>query len=71
VPDFLAHTFHLKDVMPPYLDPGLADINLLTGISFGSTGSGFDYLTNVPTGAIPMPKQADYFRMYILASMCI
>ncbi|KAJ8439937.1 hypothetical protein Cgig2_004003 [Carnegiea gigantea] len=60
VPDFFAHTLNLKDVVPPFLDPGLADIALLTGVSFASGGSGFDDLTTV----LPMSKQADYFRMY-------
>ncbi|KAJ8439936.1 hypothetical protein Cgig2_004002 [Carnegiea gigantea] len=64
VPDFLAHTLNLKDVVPPFLDPGLADTDLLTGVSFASGGSGYDDLTTVTTGAMPMSKQADYFRMY-------
>lgn len=64
VPDFLAHTLDLKDVVPPFLDPGLADNDLLTGVSFASGGSGYDDLTTVTTGAIPMSKQADYFRTY-------
>lgn len=50
--------------MPPFLDPGLADNDLLTGVSFASGGSGYDDLTTVTTGAIPMSKQADYFRTY-------
>ena len=60
----MPHTLDLKDVVPPYLDPSLANIDLLTSVSFGSVGSGFDDLTTVPTRAIPMSKRADYFCIY-------
>ena len=64
VPDFLAHTLDLKDAVPPFLDPGLVDTDLLTGVSFASGGSGYDDLTTVTTGAMPMSKQVDNFRTY-------
>lgn len=65
VPDLLADTLGLKESVPPFLDPGLSDKDLITGVSFGSAGSGFDDLTSVPTGALTMSKQVGHFRKYI------
>ncbi|KAL9238432.1 hypothetical protein vseg_012852 [Gypsophila vaccaria] len=65
VPDFLAETLGLKEVLPPYLDPRVSDKELLTGVSFGSGGAGFDDLTSFATGAISMSRQVEYLRKYI------
>ncbi|KAK9690696.1 hypothetical protein RND81_09G147900 [Saponaria officinalis] len=65
VPDFLAETLGLKEVLPPYLDPSVSDKELVTGVSFGSGGAGFDELTSFATGAISMSKQVEYLRQYI------
>ncbi|GAB4824324.1 hypothetical protein Ancab_007212 [Ancistrocladus abbreviatus] len=65
VPDFLASVLGLKEIVPPFLDPNLMDQDLLTGVSFGSSGSGYDELTASSTGAIPMSKQIEYFKNYI------
>ncbi|KAK7385591.1 hypothetical protein VNO78_31317 [Psophocarpus tetragonolobus] len=65
VPDFIASLLNLKDIVPPFLDPNLSDEELLTGVSFASGGSGFDDLTTTLTGAIPVPKQIEYFKVYI------
>ncbi|KAL2899228.1 hypothetical protein RDABS01_024310 [Bienertia sinuspersici] len=63
--DLLADTIGLKESVPPFLDPRLSDKELTTGVSFGSAGSGFDDLTSLPTGAIPMSKQVGHLRKYI------
>ncbi|XP_074310394.1 GDSL esterase/lipase At2g30310-like [Silene latifolia] len=65
VPDFLAETLGLKEVLHPYLDPTISEKDLITGVSFGSGGSGFDEFTSFSTGAIPMLKQVEYLREYI------
>ncbi|KAK1368751.1 GDSL-motif lipase/hydrolase family protein [Heracleum sosnowskyi] len=65
VTDFAASYAGIKDYVPPYLDPKLSMEELLTGVSFASSGSGFDPLTPTFFGAvISMPKQMDYFREY-------
>ncbi len=40
-----AESLGIKETVPPYLDPQLTFRDLLTGVSFGSAGSGYDNLT--------------------------
>lgn len=63
--DFIASTLNLKDTVPPFLDPNLSNEELLTGVSFASGGSGFDDLTTILSGAIPVSKQIEYFKGYV------
>jgi hypothetical protein len=35
----------IKEAMPAYLDPNLSTEDLLTGVCFASSGSGYDPLT--------------------------
>ncbi|XP_048324053.2 GDSL esterase/lipase At2g30310 isoform X2 [Ziziphus jujuba] len=65
VPDFIASTLKIKDIVPPFLKPNLSDEELLTGVSFASAGSGYDDLTTVASGVIPVSKQIEYFKKYI------
>lgn len=65
IPDFLAGTLGLKETVPSFLDPGLSDKDLITGVSFGSAGSGFDDLTSLATRGISMSKQVEYLKKYI------
>lgn len=65
VPDFIASFLGIKDTVPPFLDPGLSDKDLKEGVSFASAGSGYDDLTSVVSGAIPVSKQLAYFKVYI------
>ncbi|KAL8129866.1 hypothetical protein V2J09_019021 [Rumex salicifolius] len=65
LPDFISSVLGLKETVPPFLDPGLSDQDLLTGVSFASSGSGFDDLTSSATGGIPMSKQRDLMRKYV------
>ncbi|KAK3232547.1 hypothetical protein Dsin_004428 [Dipteronia sinensis] len=66
VPDFIASSLGIKEVaVPPFLDPNLSDDQLLSGVSFASSGSGFDDLTTLASKAIPVSKQIKLFRDYI------
>ncbi|CAJ1932763.1 unnamed protein product [Sphenostylis stenocarpa] len=65
VGDFIASMLNLKDTVPPFLDPKLSDEDLRTGVSFASGGSGYDDLTIALSGAIPVSKQIEYFKVYI------
>ncbi|GLJ37440.1 hypothetical protein SUGI_0760730 [Cryptomeria japonica] len=62
--DFLAASLGIKQTLPPYLDPNLTNHELLTGVSFGSAGSGYDNLTAKTAGVIPMWKQVKLFTTY-------
>ncbi|CAK9177052.1 unnamed protein product [Ilex paraguariensis] len=64
VTDFIASYVGVKDYVPPYLDPTLSIEELMTGVSFASAGSGFDPLTPMIGGVIPMSEQLEYFREY-------
>ncbi|KAH9312030.1 hypothetical protein KI387_027065, partial [Taxus chinensis] len=54
----------IKDAVPAYLDPGLTDKDLLTGVSFASAGTGYDNTTSRTVSAIPMWKEVEYFKEY-------
>ncbi|XP_027931205.1 GDSL esterase/lipase At5g45960-like [Vigna unguiculata] len=59
----VSYTGLKKELLPPYLDPSLTNIEeLMTGVSFASAGSGFDPLTPTITNVIPIEKQLEYFR---------
>ncbi|KAI3890524.1 hypothetical protein MKX03_008556 [Papaver bracteatum] len=64
VPDLLASSFGIKELVPPYLDPSLSVDELRTGVSFASAGSGLDDLTTLTSGAIPVSVQLGYFKSY-------
>lgn len=64
VTDFVASYVGIKENVPAYLDQSLRIGELMTGVSFASAGSGFDPLTAQIVGAIPIPKQMEYFREY-------
>ncbi|XP_054820100.1 GDSL esterase/lipase At2g30310-like [Prosopis cineraria] len=65
VTDFIASLLQIKEFVPPYLDPNLSDLELLTGVSFASGGSGIDDLTTISSGVVPVSKQIEYFREYV------
>ncbi|GMI96923.1 hypothetical protein like AT1G06990 [Hibiscus trionum] len=65
IPDFVASVLGIKQTVPPSLDPNLSKDDLRTGVSFASAGSGYDEITTVVTGAIPVPKQLEHFKSYI------
>ncbi|KAI9157005.1 hypothetical protein LWI28_015382 [Acer negundo] len=68
LPDFIASALGIKaeaEAVPPFLDPNLSDDQLLSGVSFASSGSGFDDLTTLAFNAIPVSKQIKLFIDYI------
>lgn len=66
VPDFLANFLGIKDTVPPFLDPNLLGNELVSGVCFASAGSGFDDLTTVASKVIPVSKQIEMFRDYLV-----
>ncbi|KAK1570570.1 hypothetical protein Q3G72_003919 [Acer saccharum] len=66
VPDFIASALGIKaEAVAPFLDQNLSDDQLLSGVNFASSGSGFDDLTTLASKAIPVSKQIKLFRDYI------
>uniref|UniRef100_A0A1D1ZGK4 GDSL esterase/lipase At2g30310 n=1 Tax=Anthurium amnicola TaxID=1678845 RepID=A0A1D1ZGK4_9ARAE len=65
VPDFLVSALGIKQRSPPFLDPTLSNADMLTGVNFASAGSGFDDVTTVLSGVIPISKQLEMFRAYL------
>ncbi|KAL5974972.1 hypothetical protein ACLOJK_031648 [Asimina triloba] len=62
ITDFLVSSLGLKDLLPAYLDPMVADNDLVTGASFASAGSGFDDMTTAVDSVVKMSKQIEYFE---------
>ncbi|KAH9295784.1 hypothetical protein KI387_039372, partial [Taxus chinensis] len=54
----------VKETVPPYLDPKLSTQDLLTGVSFATSGAGYDNLTAAFVNVYPMLKQLDLFKNY-------
>ncbi|XP_010258409.1 PREDICTED: GDSL esterase/lipase At2g40250-like [Nelumbo nucifera] len=52
----------IKDLLPAYLDPRVTNLDLLTGISFASTGIGIDDLTATIFNVAHMSTQLCYFK---------
>ncbi|XVF68439.1 hypothetical protein PTKIN_Ptkin11bG0003000 [Pterospermum kingtungense] len=65
IPDFVARFLGIKETVPPSLAPNLTNDDIRTGVNFASAGSGYDDLTTVPTGVIPVSKQLGMFKSYI------
>ncbi|KAG9439660.1 hypothetical protein H6P81_019825 [Aristolochia fimbriata] len=65
VPDLLASALGIKEAVPPFLKPNLSDEDIRTGVCFASAGSGFDDLTTVASGVIPVSKQAVMLKRYL------
>ena len=64
ITDFLASILKIKNAVPPFLKPDLSDHEIATGVSFASSGSGYDDATNDVFQVISFPKQIDMFRDY-------
>ncbi|XP_078439567.1 GDSL esterase/lipase At5g45960-like [Wolffia australiana] len=62
--DFIAADLGVKDKVPPYLDSSLNLEELITGVCFGSAGTGFDPLTAKISAVIPIRQQLEYFKEY-------
>ncbi|CAI0388841.1 unnamed protein product [Linum tenue] len=63
-PDFIAETLGVKNLLPAYKDPTLQMKDLLTGVSFGSAGAGYDPLTSQQRGSITIKNQLEMYREY-------
>ncbi|KAF3607123.1 hypothetical protein DY000_02044618 [Brassica cretica] len=63
--DIVASKLHIKELVPPFLQPNLSDAEIATGVSFASAGSGFDDQTMLLTKAIPVSHQPTMFKSYI------
>ncbi|VVA90250.1 unnamed protein product [Arabis nemorensis] len=63
--DIIASKLHIKELVPPFLQPNLSDAEIITGVSFASAGSGFDERTMLTTKAIPVSYQPTVFKNYI------
>ncbi|CAI0629443.1 unnamed protein product [Linum tenue] len=64
LPDFIGEIFGVKNLLPPYKDPTLQMQDLLTGVSFGSAGAGYDPLTSTLTTATNIKDQLEMYREY-------
>ncbi|XP_071739311.1 GDSL esterase/lipase At5g45960-like [Rutidosis leptorrhynchoides] len=64
VTDLVAEYAGLKKNVPPYLKPNITIQDLMTGVSFASSGGGFDPFTPLMTGAIPQSQQLEMFKEY-------
>ncbi|KAL3530945.1 hypothetical protein ACH5RR_010267 [Cinchona calisaya] len=64
--DFIASQLKIKDTIPPFLDQNLSTNDLQTGVSFASAGSGYDDLTTLLTNVIPVWKQAEHLKEYVV-----
>ncbi|ESW32636.1 hypothetical protein PHAVU_001G004600 [Phaseolus vulgaris] len=63
--DLIVEELGIKEFLPPYLKPNLQPSDLVTGVCFASGGSGYDPLTSVIEGSIPVSGQLDLFKEYI------
>ncbi|XVF69676.1 hypothetical protein PTKIN_Ptkin11bG0100800 [Pterospermum kingtungense] len=55
----------IKQTVPPSLAPNLTNDDLRTCVSFASAGSGYDNLTTLLSGVIPVSNQLGMFKSYI------
>ncbi|KAH9611634.1 hypothetical protein KSS87_016094 [Heliosperma pusillum] len=62
--DLIASYAGIKQSIPAYFDPSLSLDDLITGVSFASSGSGYDPLTAAKTNVIDMSKQLEYLEEY-------
>ncbi|KAG8377955.1 hypothetical protein BUALT_Bualt08G0087600 [Buddleja alternifolia] len=64
-PDLIAAELGIKELIPAYLDPNLKAQDLPTGVSFASSGSGYDPLTPKLLSVISLSDQLKHFKEYI------
>lgn len=64
LPDYLVAGLGIKELLPAYLDPNLQEEDLITGVSFASSGTGLDNLTAATLSVIPFWKEVEYFKEY-------
>ncbi|GLJ37430.1 hypothetical protein SUGI_0760490 [Cryptomeria japonica] len=64
MPDYIVVGLGIKELLPAYLDPNITHQDLLTGVSFSSSGSGLDNLTAITLAVIPVWQQIKYLEDY-------
>ncbi|MCD7448627.1 ATP-dependent Clp protease proteolytic subunit 5 [Datura stramonium] len=63
--DLFVELLGIKELLPPYLDPTLEAKDLITGVNFASTASGYDPQTSALLSVLSIPKQLELFKEYI------
>ncbi|XP_077231375.1 GDSL esterase/lipase At1g58525-like isoform X1 [Tasmannia lanceolata] len=63
--DMIASALGIKELLPAYLDPQLKPQELLTGVSFASSGAGYDNLTAQIMSVLSLWDQLELFKEYI------
>jgi hypothetical protein len=64
--DYLSQILGIKDLLPAFLDPQVTDNDLLTGVSFGSGGSGLDSRTVALAKILDLSSQFELFEQALL-----
>jgi len=64
MPDYIVSGLGIKELLPAYLDPNITHQDLLTGVSFSSSGTGLDNLTAITLAVIPVWQQIKYLEDY-------
>ncbi|XP_034672325.1 GDSL esterase/lipase At5g45950 [Vitis riparia] len=62
--DFIAEALGYRNIIPAFLDPHIQKADLLHGVSFASSASGYDDLTANLSNVFPVSKQLEYFLHY-------
>ncbi|KAF3557091.1 hypothetical protein F2Q69_00016954 [Brassica cretica] len=65
ISDVIASKLHIKEFVPPFLQPNISDQDIVTGVCFASAGAGYDDRTSLSSKAIPVSKQPSMFKDYI------
>ncbi|XP_061359293.1 GDSL esterase/lipase EXL3-like [Gastrolobium bilobum] len=63
--DLLVEELGIKELLPAYKDPNLKPSDLITGVCFASSASGYDPLTPKIASVISLSDQLDMFKEYI------
>ncbi|KAL6995875.1 hypothetical protein U1Q18_006009 [Sarracenia purpurea var. burkii] len=63
--DWIAEELGIKELVPAYLDPDLQAMDLPTGVSFASGGTGFDPQTPQLVSVVSLSDQVKMFKEYI------
>ncbi|KAK9740039.1 hypothetical protein RND81_03G006700 [Saponaria officinalis] len=62
--DFIVEKLGIKKSLPAYLDDSLQDEDLVTGVSFASSGSGYDHMTSSIVLTRSLDDQLNWFKEY-------
>ncbi|PKA60735.1 GDSL esterase/lipase [Apostasia shenzhenica] len=65
ITDSLVAALGLKDSLPAFLAGDLTPLDLLTGVSFASAGSGLEDLTATQSGVMTVAEQLSNFAAYL------